>query len=273
MKKSLLFTVFTMMLSVASYAQNNTYNMVVKMANGTTISIGPNEIENISFNDGAVTISGTKIDDLVKNLESAQKDISSLRALIEYVDGKTSKIEIINGNWFINGVDTGIRAEGRDGKDGKDGQDGSGGSADVNKIKEAININSKSIHEIQNLIANGGVITKVESIENGVRLTMTGNLGSFDIRNGVDGRDGRDGKDGVNGRDGKDGNTWSIGEDGFWYENGIKTAYYALGAGKQDVNELSDEIKLLNEKIENLKNQVDKNTDNIIKLLSITGAL
>ena len=112
---------------------------------------------------------------------------------------------------------------------------------DINALKERIDANSKAIGEIQKLISNGGVVTSVTPIENGVRVTMSGNLGSFDITNGVNGKDGRDGvdgkngvdgqngKDGLNGKDGKDGTVWTIEADGFWYLNGAKTEYYALG--------------------------------------------
>ncbi|MCR5578861.1 MAG: hypothetical protein K6F74_06585, partial [Prevotella sp.] len=100
---------------------------------------------------------------------------------------------------------------------------------DIQNLKEAIDANSKQIQEIQNLIANGGVVTGVTSIENGVRVTMSGNLGSFDIMNGKDGVNGKDGAQGEQGVAGKDGIAWTIGQDGFWYQNGEKTEFYALG--------------------------------------------
>jgi hypothetical protein len=114
---------------------------------------------------------------------------------------------------------------------------------DIARLQEAIDQNSKTIGEIQKLIANGGVVTGVTSIENGVRVTMSGNLGSFDILNGKDGQNGRDGVDGkngaqgekgadgqpgLNGKDGKDGTVWTIGADGFWYLNGEPTTYLAV---------------------------------------------
>ena len=112
---------------------------------------------------------------------------------------------------------------------------------DIARIEKSINENSEKIKAIQALISNGGVVTGVTPIENGVRVTMSGNLGSFDILNGKDGQNGRDGVDGkngvdgqngqngLNGKDGKDGTVWTIEADGFWYLNGAKTEYYALG--------------------------------------------
>ena len=44
-------------------------------------------------------------------------------------DGKDGSVVTIgdNGNWFIDGKDTGLAAAGKDGKDGKDGVDGKDG--------------------------------------------------------------------------------------------------------------------------------------------------
>ena len=43
-----------------------------------------------------------------------------------------------------------------------------------------------------------------------------------------------DGKDGIDGKDGKDGTVWSIGDDGYWYLNGEKTDYNAIGKDGKD---------------------------------------
>ena len=50
------------------------------------------------------------------------------------VNGKDGSVVTIgeNGNWFIDGVDTGLAAAGKDGKDGKDGVDGKDGKDGVN---------------------------------------------------------------------------------------------------------------------------------------------
>ena len=56
MKKKIflsLFAAFIMTLTAnAQSEETNTYNMVITMANGNSITIGPNEIQNIAFNDG-----------------------------------------------------------------------------------------------------------------------------------------------------------------------------------------------------------------------------
>ena len=86
-----------------------------------------------------------------------------------------------NGNWFINGEDTGKPSrgvagkDGRDGIDGKDGRDGIDGK-DGRDGKDGIN--------------------------------------GKDGRDGIDGKDGRDGKDGIDGKDGRDGKDGIDGKDG-----------------------------------------------------------
>ena len=55
--------------------EENTYSMVITLANGTSITIGPNEVSNISFNDGEVTVSGAKIEEMVQNIAKNSKMI------------------------------------------------------------------------------------------------------------------------------------------------------------------------------------------------------
>ena len=62
MKKSQYLSFLLVFLSVLTgKAQTNTYNMVIEMTNGTKINIGPNEIKNISFNEGQMTFSGESL--------------------------------------------------------------------------------------------------------------------------------------------------------------------------------------------------------------------
>ena len=124
-----------------------------------------------------------------------------------------------NGNWIVNGVDSGVKAAGIDGKDGVDGTNGADGKDGVD--------------------GTNGTDGKVG---------VDGTNGA-DGKDGVDGTNGADGKDGVPGIDGTNGLTpfigtngnWWIGEtdtnvkatpdcdyytpgtDGYWYKNGEKT--------------------------------------------------
>ena len=98
-----LFAAFAMVLNVNAQndLQDNTYNMVLELANGTKLTIGPHEIKNISFFDGEVVVSGTRLDDLLKKL----------------ADVRTWTIGE-DGFWYVDGVKTDTYSRGKDGKDG-----------------------------------------------------------------------------------------------------------------------------------------------------------
>lgn len=87
---------------------------------------------------------------------------------------------------------------------------------DITNLQEQIDKNAKAIKEINDLIAKGGVITGTTSVEGGVKVTLS-NGNEFTIKNGEKGAAGQNGV------------SWTIGEDGFWYKDGAKTQWYALG--------------------------------------------
>lgn len=87
MKKYLLLPLISaFMIILGASAQSNSYNMVIEMANGVKINIGPNEIKNITFLDGQLTINGESIDDIIKKL-ARQKDE------IEIMNSKTDELQ------------------------------------------------------------------------------------------------------------------------------------------------------------------------------------
>lgn len=109
MKKQVIMSLiaaFVMVLNVQAQeiAQDNTYNMVIEMANGTKLTIGPNEIKNIDFFDGDVVVTGTRLEDLLKKLADVRV----------WTIGE-------DGYWYKDGVKTEISAKGNDGVAGKDG--------------------------------------------------------------------------------------------------------------------------------------------------------
>lgn len=80
MKKNTLFAIVALlMMSVSALAQSNSYNMVIEMANGTKINIGPNDVKNIYFNDGELVVSGENLEQLV---QTSSNDIKKLQAQI-----------------------------------------------------------------------------------------------------------------------------------------------------------------------------------------------
>ena len=87
---------------------------------------------------------------------------------------------------------------------------------DIQNLQGQNDANKKAIESIQALINSGSVITNVEQTTNGVKVTLS-NSTSFNLTNGAAGKDGAPGT------------AWTIGSDGYWYKDGVKTEYYALG--------------------------------------------
>lgn len=92
---------------------------------------------------------------------------------------------------------------------------------DITNLQNLIDKNTEAIKQINDLIAKGGVITGTTSVEGGVKVTLS-NGKEFTIKNGE------------NGAPGAPGTAWTIGEDGFWYKDGKKTEYKALGKDGKD---------------------------------------
>lgn len=80
MKKNFLLAIAVMLMTaVSSFAQNDQkeYNMVITLNNGTTVTLGHNDIKDITFNDGEISISG----DVVSTIDN-------LRDFTYYLDNK-----------------------------------------------------------------------------------------------------------------------------------------------------------------------------------------
>lgn len=90
---------------------------------------------------------------------------------------------------------------------------------DINSVNERVDEVKSTLESLQTKVNEGATITSVEPTENGVKVTLSdGN--SFELTNG---------KDGADGADGTPGTAWTIGEDGYWYKDGNKTDYKAIG--------------------------------------------
>ena len=98
---------------------------------------------------------------------------------------------------------------------------------DIQNLQQQIDANSKAIKAIEDLIKNGSVITNVAEADNGVIVTLSDGK-KFTIANGKDGEAGTPGT------------AWTIGTDGYWYKDGEKTNYYALGT-KGDKGDKGDQ--------------------------------
>ncbi len=86
MKKLLLMLLMPLAMMTAQ-AQTNDYNMVIELNNGTKITLGDNDVENLTFNGDALSISGSTIADLYSQIARLEVLFSQLRDKVS--PGKT----------------------------------------------------------------------------------------------------------------------------------------------------------------------------------------
>ncbi len=86
--KQLLFLLLMPLAVLSAFAQSNDYNMVIELKNDTTITLGADDVENLTFNGEALTVSGNTIADLYSQ-------IAELRALIKKYHPEEAKKEFI----------------------------------------------------------------------------------------------------------------------------------------------------------------------------------
>ena len=84
MKKFSIITMFLALLTMTVQAQENTYNMVIEMTNGTKITIGPNDIRSLTFNNGELTVTGESLQSWMESVPK-RVELDELRAAIEYM--------------------------------------------------------------------------------------------------------------------------------------------------------------------------------------------
>jgi formylglycine-generating enzyme required for sulfatase activity len=105
---------------LSASAQNNDYNMVIELKNGTKITLGADDVENLTFNDGALSISGNTIEDIYTALANKvdQSEFEEWKALLsrlqeivepspikEYtVNGVSFKMVRVEGGTFLMGA-------------------------------------------------------------------------------------------------------------------------------------------------------------------------
>ena len=117
-------------------------------------------------------------------------------------------------------------------------------TSDIDNLRKDLEDVKKIAQDAKNAIDAGAVITKVEDVAEGVKVTLSDGK-TFTVKNGAAGKDatiwtiGSDGywyENGTKtdkkavGTDGKNGTEWTIGDDGYWYKNGTKTSVKATGA-------------------------------------------
>lgn len=74
MKKFFSFTLISLFFAATTaFAQSEQkeYNMVITLQNGTTVTLGHNDIRDITFNDGEISISGNVVETIAKIASTA----------------------------------------------------------------------------------------------------------------------------------------------------------------------------------------------------------
>lgn len=116
MKKFILASAFALMATPALFAQsNNTYSMQIELKDGTKITLGPNDLKNITFVDGVIKIEGNTIEELRSSIEKAEANTKNmveeqrynvealkqkaaeLQVMIDYLSDKVAKLENAGG--------------------------------------------------------------------------------------------------------------------------------------------------------------------------------
>lgn len=88
MKKNFLLAMVVMLMTaVSSFAQKE-YNMVITLSNGTTVTLGHNDIKEITFNDGEVAISGN----MVNTIDSLAQVSQNLEEHIKVVEARSMEM-------------------------------------------------------------------------------------------------------------------------------------------------------------------------------------
>ena len=103
MMRKLLLLLLMPLAVLTAQAQSNDYNMVIELNNGTTITLGANEVRNLTFNGDALSISGNTIEDIIAALatKADKSEIEELRALInQFKDVVSKKTITVNGVSF-----------------------------------------------------------------------------------------------------------------------------------------------------------------------------
>lgn len=92
MKKAIILSLLATFMAVFTASaedKDNTYSMVIKMVDGTVFTIGPNEVDSLSFSDGKLTVAGSSVKDIVDAIqankvynEAQSAEIAQLQAQI-----------------------------------------------------------------------------------------------------------------------------------------------------------------------------------------------
>lgn len=200
MKRSKLLTILlasALTFSIGACGNTNNQDPAKTIKDIQKVDENINEEGNLETTYTITFLDGTEYTFTVKNGKDGEQGIQGEPGK----DGHTPTIEIgENGNWIIDGKDSGISSKGEDGADGTNGKDG-------NSIVSITKTNTEGLIDTYTITFSDGTTT------------------TFTVVNG------KDGEQGIQGDPGKDGKTPTIevSENGTWVINGIDTGLKAIG--------------------------------------------
>lgn len=139
MKKFILASAFALMATPALFAQtNNSYSMQIELKDGTKITLGPNDLKNITFADGAIKIEGNTIEELrasiLENKKLQQDQVEYLNEqLTKRVEDMKAQVTELKVQIYNNMEDIAMLQ-----KELKEAQT-SGGGGDTQALEKEIN--------------------------------------------------------------------------------------------------------------------------------------
>ena len=86
---------------------------------------------------------------------------------------------------------------------------------DIDALNSAVAGLQQTVANLQSKLDAGYLVTSINSTADGIAIALS-NGQTYTVSNG---------------KDGKPGTAWEIGEDGFWYKDGVKTEYPAVAGG------------------------------------------
>lgn len=237
MKKFILASAFALMATPALFAQSdNSFSMQIELKNGTKITLGPNDLKNISFVDGAIKIEGNTIEDLRMAIEKAEantknmvaeqrydlddlkKEAAELQAMIDYLSDKVAKLENAGG--------------------------GSGNTEDITALQAAIATLQSELAKLQSseMATKTDVAATNEKINNIQAMVKVTEAAIMDLQEAVKGL-----------------SSGSSGSGSVGNEERIKLLEEAVNNLKADMNNLSsiEQIKKLQAQIDDLMAMVN----------------
>ena len=95
MKKNILLVMVMMLMTAANALAQKEYNMVITLNNGTTVTLGHNDIKEITFNDGEVAISGNMVN-TIDSLAGVTKSLDD--KILAAANATDANFAIVNDN-------------------------------------------------------------------------------------------------------------------------------------------------------------------------------